>query len=130
MKDPLRRNMIVAFMGTPKRTEGSLNSPVELEEDGLRFNEKWVYEDLEDDPSGAAMRAVYWHRYDFVGTRVRNSLSEPWRDDTRLAEALAHAQSREAPHDPERHKPTTPSAPYRPVSKFKGKPDLGGRLAD
>src|SRR5215469_8123327 len=37
------RNAIVALLGTPDRTEGSLDDPREREEDGVRFNEKWIY---------------------------------------------------------------------------------------
>ena len=67
------RNAIVAILGTPDRTEGSLDDPREREEDGVLFNEKWIYMDLHRDPAGAAMRTVYWMRYDFRGTAVRNS---------------------------------------------------------
>ena len=70
------RNAIVAILGTPDRTEGSLDDPREREEDGVRFNEKWIYTHLHRDPAGAAMRAVYWMRYDFRGTAVRNSDTE------------------------------------------------------
>src|SRR6266404_6270133 len=49
------RNAIVAILGTPDRTEGSLDDPREREEDGLLFNEKWIYTDLHRDPGGAAM---------------------------------------------------------------------------
>src|SRR5208282_978095 len=73
------RNAIVAILGTPDRTEGSLDDPREREEDGVRFNEKWIYTHLHRDPAGAAMRTVYWMRYDFRGTAVRNSDTEAWR---------------------------------------------------
>ncbi len=76
------------------------------------------------------MRSVYWHRYDFVGTVVRASESEPWRPDTKLAEALAAEESnRLPPLDPSHNPSVTPSNEYRPVSEFKGKPDLGGHMA-
>ena len=35
------------------------------------------------------MRTVYWMRYDFRGTAVRNNDAEPWRPDTALVEAAA-----------------------------------------
>ncbi|MGH7918020.1 MAG: hypothetical protein ACREQE_11165, partial [Candidatus Binataceae bacterium] len=70
MTEPLRRNAVVVLLGTPDRTEGSLNSPIELEEHGIGYNEKWIYQHLRDDPAGVPMRLVYWHRYDFKGTLV------------------------------------------------------------
>ena len=83
------RNAIVAILGTPDRTEGSLDDPREREEDGVLFNEKWIYTHLHRDPAGAAMRTIYWMRYDFRGTAVRNSDAEPWRADTALVEVAA-----------------------------------------
>ena len=81
-------------LGTPDRTEGSLDDPREREEEGVRFNEKWIYTHLHRDPAGATMRTVYWMRYDFRGTAVRNSVSEPWRPDTALVEAAAKRDGR------------------------------------
>src|SRR5579885_577083 len=91
MSAPLRRNAIVALLGTPDRTEGSLNDPRLYDENGMRSNEKWIYAHLSADPAGVPMRIIYWWRYDFVGTVIRASADEPWRPDTRLAEALAGA---------------------------------------
>jgi hypothetical protein len=131
MSAPLpTRNMVVARLGTPDRTNGSLNDPREVEENGFRFNEKWTYLHLSDDPAGVPMRIIYWQRYDFVGTVVRSSEKESWRVDTKLAEALAAEESsRLPPLDPSHNPPITPTAEYRPVSEFKGKPDLGGHMA-
>ena len=124
------RNMVVARLGTPDRTDGSLNDPRESEENGFRFNEKWTYPHLSDDPAGVPMRIIYWMRYDFLGTVVRSGENESWRVDNKLAEALAAEESSRLPAlDASHNPPVTPTAEYRPVSEFKGKPDLGGRMA-
>ena len=121
--------MVVARLGTPDRTNGSLNDPREVEENGFRFNEKWTYLHLSDDPAGVPMRIIYWLRYDFLGTVVRSSENEPWRVDSKLAEALAAKEnSRLPPLDPSKNLPVTSTAEYRPVSEFEGKPDLGGHM--
>ena len=126
MSDHLTRNAVVAFLGTPDRTEGTLNDPVEREEHEIKFNEKWVYEHLTSDPAGVPMRTVYWHRYDFKGTMVRANAAEEWRHDTTLAEALKDADRRLAPLDPARHQPNEASRRYRSVSLPKDARDLGG----
>jgi hypothetical protein len=122
------RNAIVAILGTPDRTEGSLDDPREREENGVRFNEKWIYTHLRRDPAGVAMRTVYWMRYDFRGTVVRNGDADPWRLDTALVEAAAKHDGRLPPLDPLRNPAHAPSATYRPVSEPVGKPGLGGEL--
>ncbi len=130
MSAPLpTRNMVVARLGTPDRTDGSLNDPRQGEENGLRFNEKWTYLHLSDDPAGVPMRTIYWLRYDFLGTVVRSSESESWRVDNTLAEALAEASSRLPALDASHNPAVAPTAEYHPVSEFKGKPDLGGHMA-
>ena len=48
--------------GIPDQSEGSVNNPRTREENGIRFNEKWVYF-LE----GGGRRLVYWQRYDCRG---------------------------------------------------------------
>lgn len=48
--------------GIPDQSEGSVNSPRTCQENGIRFNEKWVYF-LE----GGGRRLVYWYRYDCRG---------------------------------------------------------------
>jgi hypothetical protein len=103
------RNAIVAILGTPDRTEGSLDDPREREEDGVRFNEKWIYTHLRDDPAGVAMRTVYWMRYDFRATAVRNGEAEPWRPDSALVEAAAKRNDRLPPLDPSLNPPVAPS---------------------
>ena len=130
MKDRPARNAIVAILGTPDRTEGSLDDPREREEDGVRFNEKWIYTHLRSDPAGAAMRAVYWMRYDFRGTAVRDSDAEPWRPDVALVEAAAKRDGRLPPLDATRNPVVQPSSEYRPVSEFTSKSDLGGETQE
>ncbi|MGD0075701.1 MAG: hypothetical protein ABSD31_15365 [Candidatus Binataceae bacterium] len=124
------RNMVVARLGTPDRTNGSLNDPRVSEENGFSFNEKWTYLHLTDDPVGVPTRIIYWMRYDFVGTVVRFTENESWRVDPALSEALAAEESSRLPAlDPSHNPPITPASEYRPVSEFKGKPDLGGHMA-
>ncbi|HEX4208978.1 MAG TPA: hypothetical protein VHY56_01185, partial [Candidatus Binataceae bacterium] len=93
----ITRNQVVELFGTPDHTTGSLNSPIELDDLGIHFNEKWTYDDLDADPAGVRMRTIYWHRYDFRGTRIRTSEAEEWHDDARLAEALAALPDRLEP---------------------------------
>lgn len=125
-----KRNAVVTLLGTPDHTEGSLNDPREREENGLQFNEKWIYTHLRKDPAGVPMRTIYWHRYDFVATLVRAGADEPWRPDSKLLEALKPVPDRLSPIDPTHNPSITPSNPHRPASEFKGKPDLGGRIAE
>ncbi len=126
MSQAIRRNAVVALLGTPDLTEGSLNDPRLYDENGFRFNEKWTYRHLTSDPAGVAMRIIYWWRYDFIGTMVRSSGDENWRPDTRLVEALTNADSRLPPLDLSRNPPVEPSNEHRPVSRLTGPTDLGG----
>ncbi|HUN56953.1 MAG TPA: hypothetical protein VMU41_02470 [Candidatus Binataceae bacterium] len=119
------RNQVVAMFGTPDHANGSLNSPIELEDKGIHFNEQWTYEHLDADPADVTMRTIYWHRYDFMGTRVRNNADEEWRNDEKLAEALASLNDRLEPITKDHNLPNTPRS-YRPVSKPKDVTDLGG----
>lgn len=128
MNDAVRnvvRNVVVARLGTPDKTTGSVNNPIVFEEDGLRFNEKWVYLHLVDDPSGMPERVIYWHRYDLIATRVRENHGAQWRDDSTLVNELGNVSPRLSPQDPANNPPLTPRDPYRAVSEFKGKPGLG-----
>jgi hypothetical protein len=123
------RNSIVALLGTPHTIEGSLNDPVEREEFGIHYNEKWGYEDLGNDPAGVSNRVVYWHRYDFVATMVRANEKEEWRPDTQLAGASNRMSVRLSTVDD--HHPSYPvNDRYRPVSKPEDWRDLGGYLQD
>src|SRR5579864_9809621 len=121
----ITRNAVVELLGTPERTEGNLNSPIERDEGGMRFNEKWVYETLRSDPAGVPIRMVYWHRYDFMGTTVRESAAADWRADTALEKAIAEIGSRMAAVAGE-HQASEPNPRYRAVSEVKDARDLGG----
>ena len=48
--------------GLPDEVVGSVNDPRTHEENGVRWNEKWIYR-LEH----GERRIVYWHRYDCRG---------------------------------------------------------------
>ncbi len=64
---PVVRNQVVQCWGTPQVTVGSVNEPREMEENGHRFNEKWVYRLSPISPDQPSERIIYWQRYDFVG---------------------------------------------------------------
>ena len=130
MSEGPSRNAIVAILGTPDRTEGSLDEPRTREENGVRFNERWLYTHLRDDPSGAPMRVVYWCRYDFRGTFVRNSEDTAWRPDQALIEAAQQHDSRLPALDQSANPPVRLPAPHRPASDFAGKADLGGMIQE
>lgn len=130
MSEGPSRNAIVAILGTPDRTEGSLDEPRTREENGVRFNERWLYTHLRDDPSGAPMRIIYWLRYDFLGTFVRNSADTPWRPDQALIEAAQQRDSRLPTLDRSSNPPIRLVVQYRPASDFIGKADLGGMIQE
>ena len=48
--------------GLADEVVGSVNDPRTREENGVRWNEKWIYL-LED----GERRVIYWHRYDCRG---------------------------------------------------------------
>ncbi len=127
MSDQITRNAIVVLLGTPDKTEGSLNSPVELEENGIHYNEKWIYTHLSDDPSGGPQRTIYWHRYDFTGTMVCKSTNGGWVSDTTLLEACKANDGRLATVE-SRHAASTGNRNYRPTSKVRDSSDLGGYI--
>ncbi|GBD25221.1 hypothetical protein HRbin30_00536 [bacterium HR30] len=91
MASSIRRNDVVKLFGTPDRTEGSVNEPREREENGFRFNERWLYKRPRNDPARAYERVIYWHRYDFVGSCIRRSPDGPWEVDGSLAGCLSQA---------------------------------------
>ena len=144
------RDMIVWLLSTPDRTDGSLNDSREFEEHGIRFNEKWTYASLSDDPAQALIRIIYWFRYDFAGTVIRLNDKEPWQIDHELEKALhsetllrSYRTDRRSPEELELglkqrdrrlyHVASTnpaivPTNRYRPVSEFEGPPDLGGHI--
>lgn len=125
MSERVTRNKVVFILGTPHRTEGSLNSPVECKEHGIHFNEKWIYEDSRTDPADAPERAVYWHRYDFMGTLIRDGDSGDWRLDSALAEAARQEPDRMPPVADD-YRAVEPNRRYRPASEVKDQGDLGG----
>ncbi len=129
MTGPVTRNSVVSLLGTPQRVEGSLNDPVEREEFGTRYNEKWLYAHLGDDPADVPNRAIYWHRYDFVATMVRAHDSEEWRPDTRLIEAAKEAAARLATVD-DHHSVHPVNGRYREASRLRDWRDLGGYVQD
>ncbi|MBF6568138.1 MAG: hypothetical protein IVW54_04590 [Candidatus Binataceae bacterium] len=121
-----RRNAIVALLGTPERTEGSLNDPRLYDENGYRFNEKWIYRDLTEDPAGLPLRIIYWWRYDFIGTVVRATEQDSWRPDQKLLEVVTKKFDRLSVLDPAQNPPVTPSNNHRPASTPDSESDLGG----
>ncbi len=123
------RNSVVSLLGTPHEVEGSLNDPVEREESGIHYNEKWTYHDLGNDPAGVPNRIIYWHRYDFVATMVRANDNEEWRPDTRLIEAAQQTAARLAKID-DHHSAHPADSRYREVSRPADSHDLGGYIQD
>jgi len=67
---PIRRNMVVQRWGTPQATVGSVNEPRERTENGVCFNEKWLYRVRGRGTTPGYERIVYWLRYDFVASFV------------------------------------------------------------
>lgn len=127
MSARITRNAVVARLGTPDHTDGSLNDPVECTEYGIRFNEKWVYHHLHDDPAGAAERIIYWHRYDFVATLVRGAADAPWVPDPGLAQLSDRGSGRLALVD-DHHAALAGNPNYRPASEVRDAQDLGGYI--
>jgi hypothetical protein len=95
----ISRNQVVQCWGTPATTVGSVNEPREMEEHGLRFNEKWVYRLAPATPEDAAERIVYWQRYDFVASRLVRKNGEVEPED---ASALVSARRDRRYHPPGR----------------------------
>ncbi|MCX8073318.1 MAG: hypothetical protein N3C12_12840 [Candidatus Binatia bacterium] len=91
MASSIRRNDVVKLFGTPDVAEGSVNEPREREENGFRYNERWLYKRPRNDPAHAYERVIYWHRYDFVGSCIRRAPEAPWEVDTNLPDALRQA---------------------------------------
>jgi hypothetical protein len=129
MTGPVTRNSVVRLLGTPHAVEGSLNDPVEREEFSIRYNEKWSYQGLGDDPAGVPNRTIYWHRYDFVATMVRSNDQEEWHPDTKLIEAANDATARLSRVN-DHHHANQANGRYRPVSRPEDWRDLGGYLQD
>ena len=64
------RNVVVQAWGTPAVTVGSVNEPRDMEELGVRFNEKWIYRLGSRQPEKPAERVIYWLRYDLVACHL------------------------------------------------------------
>jgi hypothetical protein len=60
---PPQRGEVWHRLGEPDDQLGSVNDPRTHQENGLTWNEKWVY--VRD---GVPDRVVLWNRYDFVGS--------------------------------------------------------------
>ena len=73
-------------------TVGSVNEPREMEEHGLRFNEKWVYRLAAPSPGEPVERVIYWYRYDFVGACLVSKDGVVTPDD--LGRALGNRRDR------------------------------------
>jgi len=127
MTGAITRNSVVSLLGTPNRVEGSLNDPVEREELDILYNEKWLYHDLGHDPAGVPQRVIYWHRYDFIATMVRENESAQWRPDTTLCTAAQARDARLAAVD-DHHSAYPAHGRYRPVSTVQDWRDLGGYM--
>lgn len=63
----ITREHVWSLLGAPTDQLGSVNDPRTHEEQGVRWNEKWIYRDGRE-----VVRIVLWNRYDFLGAfRVR-----------------------------------------------------------
>jgi hypothetical protein len=91
MSGTRQRNTITDYFGQPDATEGSVNEPRLREENGFRFNEKWVYRRPAHDPANAVERTIYWQRYDFVGSVIRTAPGAAWQVDDGLLAAVTKA---------------------------------------
>ena len=58
------RGRVWALLGAPTDQVGSVNDPRMQEDQGLGWNEKWVYR---ADRGDEIERVVLWNRYDLVG---------------------------------------------------------------
>lgn len=101
----IRRNLIVQRWGTPQSTVGSLNEPRERSENGVTFNEKWVYRLPRHGSAGSRERVIYWLRYDFVASFLvqPDGLAAREELDALHAElATLHERAYAPPHDSSR----------------------------
>ncbi len=64
MIDEYDGGSIWKLLGAPTDQQGSVNDPRTHEEQGLKWNEKWIYRGEHGD---AVERVVLWNRYDLVG---------------------------------------------------------------
>ena len=66
----IRRNLVVQCWGTPQAAVGSVNEPRDRSENGVCFNEKWLYRVPGHGTEPGYERIVYWMRYDFVASFI------------------------------------------------------------
>ena len=60
----LDRGRVWKLLGAPTDQEGSVNDPRLREEQGVRWNEKWIYR---GEDGRSVERIVLWNRYDLAG---------------------------------------------------------------
>lgn len=77
----ITRNLVVQRWGTPRATLGSVNEPREMEENGVSFNEKWVYRNARAGALPSRERLIYWQRYDFVASFLADADGRCVRED-------------------------------------------------
>jgi hypothetical protein len=58
------RALVARLLGDPTDQIGSVNDPRTQSEQGLRWNEKWIYR---AEHGQEVERVVLWNRYDFLG---------------------------------------------------------------
>jgi hypothetical protein len=68
----LDRAAVWRLLGEPSEQLGSVNEPRAVLEQGLSWNEKWIYPGL----GGSPGRVVLWDRYDLVGIFRVDELGE------------------------------------------------------
>ena len=61
---PWDRGSVARHFGAPTDQVGSVNDPRTFEEQGVKWNEKWIYRDPDED---GCDRIVLWYRYDLRG---------------------------------------------------------------
>ena len=66
----LDRGRVWKLLGAPTDQEGSVNDPRLREEQGVRWNEKWIYR---GEDGRTVERVVLWNRYDLVGAFRRRT---------------------------------------------------------
>ena len=58
------RGQVAKWFGEPTEQVGSVNDPRTCEDNGVKWNEKWIYKGERGDTT---QRVVLWNRYDFQG---------------------------------------------------------------
>ena len=55
----------------------------------MKFNEKWTYKSPRHDPAEAAVRVIYWRRYDYVGSMIQKTSDGDWSKDESLLQKFS-----------------------------------------